>query len=74
MARLTRTQLAWIKSYKDLTTFEAMHIDEVRAGTMTFEELVDSNVKWFEDWSTDMHLKVTQLPTTDEEAAFVSVL
>jgi hypothetical protein len=74
MVKLTKTQKAWIKSYKDLTTFEAMHIDEVKAGEMTFEELVDSNVKWFEDWSTDMHLKVTQLPTTDEEAAFVPAL
>jgi hypothetical protein len=62
LRKLAKVERDWLKGYKDATSFEAMHIDELKAGTMTFEEVVDSNTRWFEQWSSDALLAVTRLP------------
>ena len=60
--KMSRAQKKWCREYERITGFEAMHMDEYEAGQVEFKELVQRNVKWFEDWSSDSYLTVSSLP------------
>lgn len=46
MAKLKPGQREWFDRFRRQTLYEAMHVDEVRAGTMTFREAAERNIEW----------------------------
>ena len=62
---LTAAEQKWIGDYESETGFEAMHLDEIISGTMTFKEMADINVLWFEDWMNDAYLRVSNVPVRE---------
>jgi len=50
---ITREQRAWLQKYMDATTFEPMYQEALTAGTMTFREVAQANLDWFETWMHD---------------------
>jgi hypothetical protein len=46
--RLTPEQNKWLQRYEGCTGIEPMHLDELRDGTMTFNEAAKENIDWFE--------------------------
>ena len=51
--RFTKKQREFFKAYEAATTFDAMYMEDVLAGNMTFEEAARRNCDWFEDWASD---------------------
>jgi len=45
--KLNGKQMAAIKNYESVTGFEFMHLDEIDAGTMSFQEAWHNNTEWF---------------------------
>ncbi len=63
---LTRPQVLWLKQYEDVTGFEPMHLDELRDGSMTFNEVAKSNINWYEAHMHDAyHAISTHVPYTE---------
>lgn len=58
-APVNRRQRAWLSLYEEVTTFEPMHKDELFSGTMTFDEVAQANIDWFEQWSKDSLLEIS---------------
>ena len=59
--KLTPKQRAWCKHYEQHTTFEPM-MDDFLAGNESFVAAAKASVRWFEDWSSDAHLAVMNIP------------
>lgn len=53
--KINGKQRAWLKSYEDDTGFEPMHQEDLDSGEMTFKEMARSNLRWFENWSQEVH-------------------
>ncbi len=51
--RLTKKQRDFCKAYEAATTFEAMYMEDVIAGNITFEDAARRNCEWFEGWASD---------------------
>lgn len=51
---LTPRQLEMMKQYEALSGFEPMHQNDFNAGKMTFKEMFEGNVSWFEDVNTEV--------------------
>lgn len=49
----TTAQRAWLKQYEDQTGFEPLHQDSLDSGEMTWAQVAQANVDWFESWSMD---------------------
>lgn len=64
--RLTSVQRKWADEYKDHTGFDAM-LDDFRAGNVTFTEAAKKSIRWFEDWSSDAYLRISNYPGEDDE-------
>ena len=64
-AAMTREQKAWCKHYEQQTTFEPL-MDDFLAGNESFLHCAKNSVRWFEDWSSDAHLAVMNIPGADE--------
>lgn len=62
---LTADEQKWIGDYESETGFEAMHLDEVIKGEMSFDKMADENVLWFENWMTDTHLRISNVPVRE---------
>ena len=45
---LTPEQNEWLQRYEGSTGIEPMYLDELRNGTMTFNEAARQNIDWFE--------------------------
>ena len=56
MTTLTATQKKFFSDFEKATTFEAMHVDDVIAGSMTFDVAAKANCDWFENWMHDAHI------------------
>lgn len=63
----TPEQRAWMETYEATTTFEAQYQDELDSGDMTFEQLADANVRWFEEWASDALLTIPRNYRTHSE-------
>lgn len=64
----TDAQRAWLKQYEDKTGMEPLHQDELDNGEMTWTQLVQANVDWFESWAMDTMLAIQKNnPATLEE-------
>jgi len=46
--RLLPEQNEWLRRYEAATSFEPMYLDELRAGTMTFNAAAKMNIDWYE--------------------------
>lgn len=62
---LTQKQVDWLQEYYEQTTFEPMNMDDLINGSMTFEEVFIANVRWFEDWSSDVVSRIWFRPAED---------
>ena len=51
---LTARQLEMMKQYEALSGFEPMYQDDFNTGEMTFKEMFEGNVRWFEDVNTEV--------------------
>lgn len=60
MPKLTAKQKKFFVEYEAATTFEAMHVDEVIEGAITFEAAAKANCDWFENWMRDAHNAATR--------------
>ena len=56
---ITKAQREWLRVYLSATTFEPMFQEELTAGTMTFAEVANENIDWFERWMHDAHSQVS---------------
>ncbi|HFH3494436.1 hypothetical protein [Pseudomonas aeruginosa] len=63
----TPAQRAWLEQYERETTFEPMYQDELDSGEMTWAEVARRNIDWFEDWSSDAHLRIQRNNPADLE-------
>ncbi len=60
---ITKAQRKWLQKYMDKTTFEPMHQEELDTGEMTFKEVAQANLDWFEMWMHDaFHAAEDDLP------------
>ena len=66
-SRMTKEQRKWVRDYKMHTSFEAL-MDDFEAGNESFYEAARKSISWFEDWSSDAHLKAgANIPGEDDE-------
>lgn len=49
----TPAQRAWLQQYENTCGFEPLHQEELDSGEMTFAQVAQANVDWFESWSMD---------------------
>jgi hypothetical protein len=56
--KINAAQRKWLERYERMTEFEPMHQDELDAGKMTFAEVASRNVSWYEDHTSDIHLRI----------------
>ncbi|KWW32314.1 hypothetical protein AU374_05914 [Cupriavidus metallidurans] len=56
--KLTSEQSAWLEQYEKETGFEPMYQEDIDSGDKTFLEAAKANVRWFEEWSSDAHLRI----------------
>jgi hypothetical protein len=68
----TPAQRAWLEQYERETTFEAMYQDELDSGEMSWAQVAKANIDWFEDWSSDAHLRIQKNNPADSEDAEVA--
>lgn len=54
----TPEQRAWLQQYENQTGFEPMRQDELDSGELTFAEVAQQNIDWFEAWAADAHLAI----------------
>lgn len=47
--RLTKEQNEWLKKYHGATGIEPMNLEELKTGTMSFDEVAKLNIDWYED-------------------------
>lgn len=51
----TQAQREWLNQYEQQTGVEPMHQDELDSGEMTFAQVAQANIDWFEAWAMDTH-------------------
>ncbi|MDL4860745.1 hypothetical protein NPJ88_000210 [Halomonas elongata] len=68
----TPAQRAWLEQYECETTFEAMYQDELDSGEMSWAEVARTNIHWFENWSSDVHLRIQKNNPADLHDAEVA--
>jgi len=65
--KINGIQRAWLKKYEKETTFEPLYQEALDSGEMTFNQVADKNILWFEEWTGDVINRVsTGVPYTDE--------
>ncbi len=57
--KINGKQRAWLKKYEAETGFEPFYQEEIDSGDKTFDEVARENLDWFEDWSGDVHSRVS---------------
>lgn len=62
LRELTAKEKAWARKFYDKTCFEMMYLDEVRAGTRTFEEAWAANVRWLRDMVDETDRMIGDFP------------
>lgn len=70
--KATAAQRAWLQQYEDQTGMEPMHQDELDSGEMSWNDLVQANVDWFEAWAMDCMRRIQKnnpASLEDSEAA-----
>ncbi|AGN33462.1 hypothetical protein PflA506_p0031 (plasmid) [Pseudomonas fluorescens A506] len=63
----TPAQRAWLEQYESETTFEAMHQAELDRGAMTWAQVAQANIDWFEGWAMDAHQRIQKNNPADLE-------
>jgi hypothetical protein len=53
--KLNRKQRKWLREYEETTMFEPLHLDELLAGEMTFDEIARRNINWYEAHMRDAY-------------------
>jgi len=64
--KITDSQRAWLEQYESQTGVEPMHQDELDSGGMTWGDVVQANVDWFEAWSMDTLLRIQKNNPADQ--------
>ncbi len=57
--KYTAEQIAWCQKYERETSFEPL-MDDFDGGKSSFLEAANLSVRWFEDWSTDAHIRISK--------------
>lgn len=61
--KITPAQKEWLEHYESLTGFEPIHQEELDSGDMTFNDVRQSNISWYELHTSDVYLRISkQLP------------
>lgn len=55
---ITAEQRAWLEQYEKESTFEPIHQEALDSGEMSWRDVVQANVDWFESWSMDTLLRI----------------
>lgn len=58
--KATPAQRTWLERYEKETRFEPLHQEELDSGEMSFAEVVEANLDWFQDWSSDTFLVISK--------------
>jgi hypothetical protein len=56
--KINAAQRQWLQRYERETGFEPMHQEDLDARTMTFAEVAQRNTQWYEDHTSDTHLRI----------------
>jgi hypothetical protein len=56
--KINAAQRQWLERYERMTDFEPTHQEDIDAGTMKFAEVARRNVQWYEDHTSDIHLRI----------------
>ena len=57
----SKAQKIWCKKYRAETGFDPL-MDEYEAGGETFDDARKRSVAWFDDWSSDVLIRITREP------------
>lgn len=49
--KVSPAEREWLEHYEKYTGVEPMFQNEIDSGAMTFHEVAQENIRWFEDWS-----------------------
>ncbi|MFL1480959.1 hypothetical protein [Pseudomonas grimontii] len=60
-------QRAWLEQYEKQSGFEPMHQNDLDSGEMTFAQVAQTNIDWFESWAADTHLAIQKNNPADLE-------
>lgn len=63
----TPAQRAWLEQYENQSGFEPLHQDDLDNGGMTFAQVAQTNIDWFEAWAADAHLAIQKNNPADLE-------
>lgn len=65
--KATPKQRNWLKQYESKSGFEPMHQDDLDSGDMTFAQVAQRNIDWFEAWAADTFLAIQKNNPSDDE-------
>ncbi|WP_456293317.1 hypothetical protein [Pseudomonas sp. AK106] len=65
--KATPAQRAWLEQYENISGFEPMYQDDLDSGEMTFDQVAQGNIDWFESWSAETHLAIQKNNPADQE-------
>ncbi|MDH4602424.1 MULTISPECIES: hypothetical protein [Pseudomonas syringae group] len=66
-SKATPAQRAWLEQFERETSFDALHQDALDNGTMTWAQVAQANIDWFEFWAMDAHLAIQKNNPADLE-------
>ncbi len=58
--KYTAKQRAWCEMYERETGFDPHAMGDFEAGIKTFVEAAKDSIRWFEDWASDVGLRITR--------------
>lgn len=64
---LTDEQNAWLNNFYGSTCIEPMFLEELEAGTKTFEDAAQENVSWYESHFADAMNSISHIPTGEKQ-------
>lgn len=59
-SKYTEDQREWCERYEQETGFDPHAMGDYEAGNLTFIQAAQNSIQWFEDWSSDAHLRITK--------------
>jgi len=57
--KYTKAQREWCERYERETGFDPHAMGDYEAGNLTFVQAAKDSVNWFESWSSDAYLRIT---------------
>lgn len=64
---ITAEQKTWLEKYERETGFEPLYQEDIDSGEKTFLEAALINVHWYEEHTSDVHLRIQRgIPGHDE--------